>query len=75
MKKNTIVAVTFLDHVKGGSEPMRFTLYGRVVTFGNRAIEIGSWVHSNQRKKCDHNCETYTILRSCIEEIVELVPA
>jgi hypothetical protein len=74
MKKNTIVAVTFLDHVESGKEakPERFTVYGRLVSVSARALVVASWAYASQRRVCDDNSTTYTILRSCIERVETL---
>lgn len=71
MKKNTIVAVTFLDHVESGKEakPERFTVYGRLVAMTPKAIVVASWAYASQRRNCDHNSTTFTILRSCVEKL------
>ena len=71
MKVNDTVAITFLDHVESpkGANAERFTVFGRVIAISKRSVIVASWAYSNKRKKCDHNTTTYTILRSCIEQI------
>jgi len=71
MKKNDVVSVTFLDHVESpkGAKAERFTVYGRIINVSKQSVIVAAWAYSNKRKKCDHNTTTYTILRSCIEEI------
>jgi hypothetical protein len=76
MKTNDIVAVTFLDHVESPkvSKAEKFTVFGRVIQVTSRSVVVGAWCYANKRRKCDHNTNTYTILRSCIENIDILVP-
>ena len=71
MKKNDIIAVTFLDHVESadGAKAMKFTAYGRLVLATSQAIVIAAWAHASPRRRCDHNTHTFTILRSCIQRI------
>lgn len=71
MKKNDILAVTFMDHVESpdGAKAMKFTVYGRLYLANAQAIVVASWCHASTRKRCDHNTTTFTILRSAIERI------
>ena len=68
MKKNDIVAVTFLDHVESGPGvgPLKFTVYGRVISVDARAVVVCSWAYADTRRRNDHNTTAFTILRSCI---------
>lgn len=77
VKKGDIVAVTFLDHVHScdAHPAVRFTVYGRIIKTDRRSLYIGSWVYTAKGRKCDHNTETFTILKSCVEQIDKLVPA
>jgi hypothetical protein len=76
MKTNDVVAVTFLDHVESPkvSKAEKFTVFGRVIQVTSRSVIVGAWTYANKRRKCDHNTNTYTILRSCIEKVDILVP-
>ena len=76
MKTNDLVAVTFLDHVESPkvSKAEKFTVCGRVIQVTSRSVVVAAWAYANKRRKCDHNTTTYTILRSCIEDFVILVP-
>ena len=76
MKANDIVAVTFLDHVESPkvSKAEKFTVFGRVIQVTSSVVIVGAWCYANKRRKCDHNTNTYTILRSCIEKVDILVP-
>ena len=76
MKANDIVAVTFLDHVESPkvSKAEKFTVFGRVIQVTSRSVIVGAWCYANKRRKCDPNTTTYTILRSCIEQVDILVP-
>jgi hypothetical protein len=76
MKQNQIAAVTFLDHVEStkGAKAERFTVYGRLIKIDSRSLILAAWAYSAQRRKCDHNTTTYTILRSCIETVEILEP-
>ena len=71
MKKNDIVAVTFLDHCESpdGAKAMRFTVYGRLYLANSQCVVVAVWAYANPRKRCDHNTTTFTILRSAIEKI------
>jgi len=71
MKTNEIVAVTFLDHVESpdGAKAMKFTVYGRLVLTTAQALVVASWAHASNRRRCDHNTTTFTILRSAIQKV------
>ena len=71
MKKGDIVAVTFLDHVQSPKEAKaeRFVVYGRLLHPDKRCVIVGSWVYAAASRNCDHNTNTYTLLRSAIQRI------
>lgn len=75
MKKNDIVAVTFLDHVESGPGvgPLKFTVYGRVASVDARAVVVCAWAYADTRRRLDHNTTAFTILRSCILRATTLV--
>tara|TARA_R110000851_G_scaffold83469_6_gene182309 strand:+ start:1093 stop:1332 length:240 start_codon:yes stop_codon:yes gene_type:complete len=76
MKVNDTVAITFLDHVESskGAKAEKFTVFGRIISITKRSVIVASWAYANRRRKCDHNTTTYTILRSCIENVDVLLP-
>lgn len=77
MKKNDIVAVTFLDHVESscGVPAERFIVYGRLVFINARELRVRSWAYESPKRKADtFNNTTYTILRSAIEKTEVLKP-
>lgn len=76
MKKNDIVAVTFLDHVESpdGAKALKFTVYGRLYIANAQCVVVAAWAHASIRKRCDHNTTTFTILRSAIERVEVLKP-
>jgi len=76
-KKGDIVGVTFLDHVESGHEakPIKFAVFGRLVSEDKRSVCVGSWVYANPRRRMqDGNTTTFTILKSCIEKFVVYEP-
>ena len=73
-RKGKIVAVTFDDHMQGGSEPMRFFVYGRVGEIKRGWVCIDSWAHIKANQPYDPiNEQRFTILRKTIVRAVELV--
>jgi hypothetical protein len=67
-----IVAVTLLDHVEDGSEPLLFTVYGRVSKVTRDYLCVDCWEYTGRRKH-DRNCKRYTIVRSAIQGITQLI--
>lgn len=76
LRKNDLVAVTFLDHSEG-DEAILFTVCGRLLRQTRDALLVGVWVYADPRRKVEvaHNVHTYTIIRSAIRKAVKLEPA
>ena len=64
-----IAAVTFLDHVEDGHEPMEITAYGVVEETRDNCLILNSWVGGDESQ---HNNKRFCIVRSCIISITEL---
>jgi len=73
VRKNDIVAVTFLDHSEG-DEAIAFTVFGRVLKQDRVSILIGVWVYADPHRKVEveTNIHTYTIIKQAIRKIVKL---
>jgi hypothetical protein len=67
-----IVAITFSDHVEGGSTAFKFTVYGRLASVTRTTLAVDSWAYVNGKKKHDHNQTRFTIVRSAIHRLVRL---
>ena len=65
-KKNQIYAVTFLDHVEDGIEPIEFVVYGKLIETNKKYIVIGGWVYKKRKGDPDSNEKVWTILKSTI---------
>ena len=75
LRKNDLVAVTFLDHSEG-DEAILFTVCGRLLKQSRESLLIGVWVYADPKRKVEvqQNIHTYTIIRSAIRKIVKLEP-
>ena len=72
-RKGKVVAITFDDHMQGGSEPMRFLVCGRVGAIKKDWVCIDSWAHIEANQPYDPiNEHRFTILRKVIISAVEL---
>lgn len=66
--KGHVVAITFLDHVEDGDEPMECTVYGRLHKTTRVAYLIDSWtcadpaVHEDNKKR-------FAILKNVVSDI------
>ncbi len=65
-RKGLIVEVEFLDHVEDGSEPISFTVYGRVRQVHRKYVVIEGWAYTDHKIPCDSNVKFWTLLRSTI---------
>jgi hypothetical protein len=74
LHKGHIVCVEFLDHIKGGSAPIPFAVYGRLAHVGKKSLSVDSWCHVDPKTPFDTNVDRVTIVRSTITKIVRLVP-
>jgi hypothetical protein len=74
LKVNQIIAVEFLDHVQDWPKPLRFMVYGRLISITSESITVETWGYANKRSKRDNNCTNYTIIRSAIKKITQLTP-
>lgn len=66
---------SFLDHVEDGSEPIEFTVWGRVESINKKRIVIVSWAYQDGVKRDDPNEKRWTIVRSTVTKLVKLQPA
>lgn len=64
-----IAAVTFLDHVEDGTEPMKITAYGVIEETRDNCIILNSWIGGDDHQ---HNNKRFCIVSSCIISIREL---
>ena len=76
LKTGMEIRVTFDDHVKNssGGHAIRFTARGMISSFDRKEITIDCWSYADPKTERDDNVESFTLLRSTIREIVELVP-
>jgi len=74
LRRNQIVAVEFLDHVEGGSEPIRCVVYGRLARIAPDVLVIDSWEYADARKPHDDNETRFTIVRAAISRVTVLGP-
>jgi len=67
----SIVAVTFLDHVEDGDEPIEFVVYGELLQASRSRLHIGGWVYANpkEREYDTGNMKTWSIVRAAITQI------
>ena len=63
------VRVDFRDHVENGDEPALFSVWGRVVRTHDDYLVLDSWAYRDPKHERDDNVQTYTIVRSAIEEV------
>tara|TARA_R110002051_G_scaffold274391_3_gene335108 strand:- start:129 stop:371 length:243 start_codon:yes stop_codon:yes gene_type:complete len=73
MRKGQIVAIRFLDHVEDGEGPMEFSLIGRVMAQDKAAVTIVCWDYLNPEDRDLSNMKTFNILKSCINDVAQLV--
>lgn len=73
VRKNDLVAVTFLDHSEG-EEAIEFLVCGRVVKQTREAIVVGVWVYADPKRKVEvaSNVHAYTIVKSAIRKLDRL---
>lgn len=71
LRRGNVVAIDFLDHVQDGKDPLEFRVFGRVIAVDRRSITVAAWEYADQ-KAPDHNCTTYTIVRSTITHLATL---
>lgn len=72
LRKGQLVAVTFLDHVEDGSEPMTFIVYGELSEVSKAHICVDCWCYYDPAVPHDANEKRYTILRSTILHVSQL---
>ena len=72
LKNGMIVAVEFMDHVESGSNPVKFTVYGRLSRITKIALCVDCWCYTNKKISYDRNVTRYTIVRGAILKISEL---
>lgn len=72
LRKGQVVAVHFLDHVEGDTQPYRFIVYGELSVISPQSLVVDCWAHSDQQAPHDSNESRFTIVRSCIEKVVVL---
>lgn len=67
------VRITFLDHVIDDVEPVKCTVWGKVVKITSKYITISHWeVESDCKEVVENNREVCCIVRSTIMAIKEL---
>jgi hypothetical protein len=74
LRKGWIVAITFSDHCEDHNTPLDFTVYGRVAELKRKYVVIESWTYADDKITRDDNVKFWTIIRSAISKIVQLVP-
>jgi hypothetical protein len=72
LRVGKVMAVRFWDHVEDGSEPIEFTVYGRVAKVTDQYICVDSWEYVDRDKGYDSNVKRFTILRSCVVQAREV---
>ena len=71
--KGHIVAITFLDHVEDGDEPMECTVYGRLHKTTRNSYLIDSWTCADEKVHED-NKKRFVILKKVVSNISVLRP-
>jgi hypothetical protein len=74
LRRGQIVAVEFLDHIEGGTEPMRFVVYGELAAVGRKALSIDSWAYRDKALPHDRNERRFVIVRAAVQRITILQP-
>lgn len=65
-KRNSVVEVTFWDHVQGAESPIQCVVFGRVHRCTKAAICVKVWDYKSPTPTLDHNIEIFAILQSTI---------
>jgi hypothetical protein len=73
VRKGHTIAVTFLDHVFDDVEPACFCVYGKVVKTRKHYVVVEVWGYADPCAAPDENAHHYTILRSAILTIRQLL--
>lgn len=84
LRRGQIVAITFLDHVMGGNKPIRFVVYGKLVSVSHDSLTVAAWNYADSGKDFvppdddvhdfrDGNPVRFTIVRSAITRIQRMV--
>lgn len=71
--KGHIVAITFLDHVEDGDEPMECTVYGRLHKTTRIAYLVDSWTCADNDTH-ENNKKRFVILKRVVSNITVLKP-
>jgi hypothetical protein len=66
--------VVFLDHAEG-DDAYQIRLVGELVAKGRKTITLGCWLIDGKYEPDDPNQHVYTILRSTILSVEELIPS
>jgi hypothetical protein len=77
LRRGQIIACHFLDHVQGGTSPLRFVAYGRLIHIARDTLTICGWENDPPAKETpanivDTNRTLWVIMRSAITEIEQL---
>ena len=74
IRKDWIVAITLLDHAKGGRKLFEFVVYGRVSRVTRKRVVLAVWDFADGRLKhhCPTNQDTYVIVRKAIKQVRRL---
>jgi hypothetical protein len=71
--KGHVVAITFLDHVEDGDEPMECTVYGRLHKTTRQSYIVDSWTCADEKVHED-NKKRFVILKKVVSQIDILSP-
>jgi hypothetical protein len=66
--------VVFLDHAEG-DDAYQIRLVGELVAKHRKTITLGCWLVDGKYERDDPNNHVYTILRSTIMSVEELIPS
>lgn len=73
-KAGQIVECSFLDHCEDHTEPIEFTVWGRIERVGKKHLVILAWTYTNKTEedKNDLNQKRWVIVRSAITGLHQL---
>ncbi len=69
LRRGLIVEVEFSDHAEATTRPIRFIVYGRIVSITLRHVAVDAWHYTRAGYKLDQNVTRFTIVRSAIHRI------
>ena len=65
-KPGDVVECVFLDHVEDGTDPIKFTVWGRLEKITRTKLVIASWAYEDGEAREDGNEKRWTIVRSAV---------